>query len=244
MKKTALIIALIVFGNIMYGATLEKSKSIVDKKLFYVSHDSFRMETGKKVIYTDPFNIPDGAKRADIILITHQHQDHLQLESINKIADKNIVIVAPVTAEYELKNKVLAKLRRVKVGDNLKLDGIIIEVKAAYNLKKERLNYHPKKEGFAGYIVTFEGVKIYFAGDTDVIPEMKKIKCDIALLPVSGTYVMTAEEAFEAAVLINPKIVVPMHYGAIVGSDTDALNLKKAMEGNKIEVIIKEKEVK
>ena len=133
MKKTALIIVLIVFGNIMYGATLEKSKSIVEKKLFYVSHDSFRMETGKKVIYTDPFNIPDGAKRADIILITHQHQDHLQLESINKIADKNTVIIAPVTAEYELKNKVLAKLRRVKVGDNLKLDGIIIEVKAAYN---------------------------------------------------------------------------------------------------------------
>lgn len=244
MKKLGLLLFFI--GTVfLYGAEkTEKVRNVAEEQLFYMNHDTFRIETGKKVIYTDPFNIPDGAKKADIILITHQHHDHLQLESINKIADKNTVIVAPVTAEYEMKNKVLAMIKRVKPGDKIKVGGINVEVTAAYNVKEERLKFHPKKEGFTGYIINVAGVRIYFAGDTDSIPEMKKIKCDIALLPVSGTYVMTADEAVEAATAINPKIVIPMHYGAIVGSDEDAKKFKILMEGKKIEVLIKEKEIK
>lgn len=245
LKKITVFIVSLLVSVVIYGAgTEEKVRNVAEEKLFYINHDSFRIETGKKVIYTDPFNIPDGAKRADIILITHQHQDHLQLASINKVADENTVIVAPVTAEYEMKKKVLAKLKRVKPGDKIKVEGVDIEVTAAYNVKEERVKFHPKKEGFTGYIITIDGVRVYFAGDTDMIPEMKKIKCDIALLPVSGTYVMTADEAAEAAKVINPKIVVPMHYGVIVGTDEDALKLRSLLEGKKIEVLIKEKEIK
>lgn len=247
MKK---IVAVLIIG-ILFSAVLYAEKSKVDKisevalnNIFYVNHDCFRIEYKGKVIYTDPLNLPDNSKKADIILITHQHQDHLQLESINKISDAKTVIYAPITAEYEIKEKTAAKIKRVKPGDSITVSGISLEVTAAYNLKPERIGFHPKKEGFTGYLITINGVKIYFAGDTDKIPEMKKIKCDIALLPVSGTYVMDADEAAEAAALLNPKIVIPMHYGVIVGSENDAVKLKELLENKKIKTVIKDREVK
>jgi L-ascorbate metabolism protein UlaG (beta-lactamase superfamily) len=119
-------------------------------------------------------------------------------------------------------------VRVVQPGDKLTVSGIPIEAVPSYNTNK---NFHPKEKGWLGFIVTVEGVRIYHAGDTDRIPEMASFQVDIALLPVSGTYVMTAEEAVEAARLMKPRVAIPMHYGAIVGSADDAKRFSEALHG-------------
>lgn len=180
----------------------------------WLGHDTFRI-IGEKVIYTDPFQIKK-SERADIILITHEHYDHFSPEDIKKLLGPDTVIVIPV----DCAGKIKAKEVIVKPGDKIIVDGIEIEVVPAYNINK---NFHPKDKGWVGYIFKVSGKRIYLAGDTDYIPEMKNFRdIDIALLPVSGTYVMTAEEAVKAALDIKPKIAIPMHYGSIVGSEKDA----------------------
>lgn len=114
-------------------------------------------------------------------------------------------------------------MKTVLPGDSLVVAGIAVEAVQAYNTNK---NFHPRENGWVGFIVEIEGERVYHAGDTDLIPEMSAVRCDIALLPVSGTYVMTADEAARAAAVIKPKIVVPMHYGDIVGTVQDADKLK------------------
>ncbi len=116
----------------------------------------------------------------------------------------------------------------VKPGDTINIDDVKIEAVAAYNTNKD---FHPQQNNWLGFIVTVEGVRIYHAGDTDLIPEMNTFSADIALLPVSGTYVMTADEAIDAAKQIKPQIAVPMHYDAIVGTAQDALAFQKGLEG-------------
>ena len=125
-------------------------------------------------------------------------------------------------------------VRVVKPGETLTIDGVKIEAVPAYNTNKQ---FHPKENGWLGFIVEMEGVRIYHAGDTDMIPEMKELKVDIALLPVSGTYVMTAAEAVEAALAIQPGLAIPMHYGSIVGGETDAEKFSAALKG-KVEVAV------
>ncbi len=195
----------------------------------WLGHDTFKI-SGEKVIYTDPYNIKQPDK-ADIILITHEHYDHFSPEDISKILGPNTVLVLP----SDCSGKINAKEFIVKPGDKLTVEGIEIEVVPAYNVNKK---FHPKEKGWLGYIFKVAGKRIYIAGDTDYIPEMKNFKdVDIALLPVSGTYVMTADEAVQAALDIKPKVAVPMHYGSIVGSENDAKYFAEKLKG-KIEVII------
>ncbi|MEK7765161.1 MAG: MBL fold metallo-hydrolase, partial [bacterium] len=111
--------------------------------------------------------------------------------------------------------KVLAPGQKHQVGQ------VTVEAVPAYNLKPDRLNYHPKKNNWVGYILTIDGTRLYHAGDTDFIPEMKSLKVDIALLPIGGTYTMDAAEAAEAAAAIKPQVAVPMHFGKIVGKPAD-----------------------
>jgi len=203
-------------------------KSFLDAHVSWLGHDGFRL-TGAKTVYIDPFKIT-GGKKADLILFTHEHFDHCSPEDVQKIQDAHTILVGPADA--------LAKLsgdkRPVKPGDRLTEAGVTIEVVPAYNTNKK---FHPKANAWVGYIVTFEGKRIYHAGDTDHIPEMKAVKADIALLPVSGTYVMTAEEAASAALEIKPAAAVPMHYGSIVGEKSDAERFRDALRG-KIDVFI------
>src|SRR6266568_4845916 len=122
------------------------------------------------------------------------------------------------------------EVKSVKPGDKLAVGDITLEAVPAYNLNKFRepgKPFHPKEDGKVGFILSAKGVRIYHAGDTDPIPEMKGFKTDVALLPVSGTYVMTPEEAAEATRMIKPKLAIPMHYGAIVGSENDAEKFKQ-----------------
>ncbi len=202
------------------------------KDIHWLGHDTFKI-VGEKTIYTDPFKIKK-KDTADIIMITHEHFDHCSPEDVKKLQGSNTVIVA--TADCV--KKLSGKIKIVKPNDRLNIGGIDIEAVPSYNTNK---SFHPRANGWVGYIFTVKGQKIYIAGDTDYIPEMKDFKVDIALLPVSGTYVMTADEAIKAALAIKPKIVIPMHYGSIVGSKDDAKRFAEGLKG-KVEVVILEEE--
>ena len=202
------------------------------ENIHWLGHDTFKI-VGEKVIYTDPFKIKKEDK-ADIILITHEHYDHCSPEDVKLIQGPKTVIVTT----SDCAKKLAGKIKIVKPGDKINIEGLEIEAVPSYNTNKQ---FHTKDKGWVGYIFTVKGKRIYLAGDTDYIPEMKNFKVDIAFLPVSGTYVMTAEEAIKAAFDIKPKIAIPMHYGSIVGSKGDAKRFADGLKG-KIEVVIPQEE--
>ncbi len=209
-------------------------------KLTWLGHDGFRIQDGQ-VVYIDPYQI-EGGPKADIVLVSHEHSDHCSLDDLKKIVGPNTTIVAHAQSKSELSKLKVKEVKVMKPGDKINLGDIGIEAVPAYNVNKFREPgkvFHPKEDGKLGYVLTVKGFRIYHAGDTDHIPEMKNIRADIALLPVSGTYVMTAQEAAEAVAAINPKVVIPMHYGAIVGSRKDAETLQTLV---KCEVKILDKE--
>lgn len=188
------------------------------ESITWLGHASFKIE-GEKRVYIDPWKLEDG-EPADIILITHSHYDHLEPQDVARIQKEKTVIVATKDSAARLKGDV----RVVKPGDRLMIDGVGIAVVPAYNIGKD---FHPKAKGWVGYVVTVGGSRIYHPGDTDLIPEMEQVKCDVALLPVGGTYTMTAEEAVEACKKIKPKVAIPMHWGDIVGSRADAQRFQR-----------------
>jgi L-ascorbate metabolism protein UlaG (beta-lactamase superfamily) len=198
-------------------------------KLSWLGHDGFRIENGK-VVYIDPFKIEAGGPKADIVLVSHEHSDHCSPADLRKVITPATVIVAHSQSKNEVSKLNVKEIRIMKPGDKINVGDVAIEAVPAYNVNKYREPgrvFHPEEDGKLGYVVTIKGVRIYHAGDTDHIPEMKNIQTDIALLPVSGTYVMTAHEAAEAAATINLQIAIPMHYGAIVGGRIDAETFQK-----------------
>ena len=203
-----------------------------------IAHDTFKIK-GSKVIYTDPFKVAN-RDEADIVLLSHEHFDHLSLEDLNKVIFPGTTIVASLLCKEGLKGVQVKETRFLDPGGKFSVGKIEIEAVPAYNVNKFREPgkvFHPKEGKGLGFVISMDGTRVYLAGDTDFIPEMKDIKCDVALLPVSGTYVMTAEEAAHAAAAINPKIAVPMHYAAIVGSDTDARKFKSLVKNCQVEII-------
>jgi L-ascorbate metabolism protein UlaG (beta-lactamase superfamily) len=170
------------------------------------------------VIYIDPFDLPGGLPKADLILVTHEHRDHLSPGDILKILQPSTKVVTVEAARSYLPEEV-RQVIVVTPRESIEIGGIGIEVVPAYNKTKD---FHPRDRGDAGYVIHLRERTIYHAGDTDFIDEMKNIDTDVALLPAGGTYTMDASEAAEAANAIEPKVAVPMHWGKVVGSVKDA----------------------
>ena len=183
-------------------------------------HSSIRIDK-EKVIYIDPFHLKQNYNDADIILITHSHYDHFSEEDIKKVIKSNTKIY--VTRDLIEKTKKLGfkenNIILVNPEEKYYEDSIEIRTIRAYNINK---NFHPKENNWVGYILKIEDIIYYIAGDTDITEENQNVKCDIAFVPVGGTYTMTAEEAATLINRIKPKIAIPIHYGEIVGTKQDA----------------------
>jgi L-ascorbate metabolism protein UlaG (beta-lactamase superfamily) len=193
--------------------------------LEWLGHSGFRIDVrGGATIYIDPYRVPDGPS-ADLILITHGHYDHFSPQDVERLSTDETWLVAPPAVAERARGRVSA----IAPGQSLELDplsGVEVAAVAAYNTSKrdgEGRLFHPRTAGCVGYDLNVRGERLYHSGDTDVIPEMDQVVgVDVALLPVSGTYVMTALEAAEAARRIQPRTAVPMHWGDHIGSRADA----------------------
>lgn len=183
------------------------------------SHSSIKL-AGSAVVYCDPFQITDTPCDADLILITHDHYDHFDPESLDKVCKADTAFVAPATCIDEV--QAYAGDRQA-IGlapeQQVLIDGIRIQAVPAYNATK---SFHPKDNAWLGYVLDLDGMTIYIAGDTDGLRENTAITADVALVPIGGTYTMDAKEAADFVNALKPKVAIPTHYGAIVGNPTDA----------------------
>jgi len=194
----------------------------------WTGHAGFKILHGNKKMYIDPYKLSNKYENivdADIVLITHNHFDHLSIEDLKNIINERTVIVSAQECLSQLKSLKVKDLIGMDPRNNEKLDDLVVEAVPAYNVNKD---FHPKADKKIGFIIEFGNDRIYHTGDSDIIPEMKDTNSTIVLIPVSGTYVMTAEEASKAVnELINPKIAIPMHYGTIVGNKEDAIRFSE-----------------
>ncbi len=196
-------------------------------------HSSIKIIKGK-TIYIDPFRIEKEQNDANLILITHDHYDHYSEEDIKKVINENTVIVAPKTMKVGINAK---EVIYVEPNKEYEILGIKIKTIPAYNINK---HFHPKENQWVGYILELEDKKYYIAGDTDITPENKQVKCDIALVPVGGTYTMTYEESAELVNTIKPRLAIPTHYGCIVGNKDDGIKFKELLNADiNCEILIK-----
>lgn len=185
-----------------------------------LNHSSIKINKNR-VIYIDPYKVDKNYKDADVVFITHGHYDHFSEEDINKIKKIDTKIIAP----EDLHNKLLANgfkdenIIPVKPNENYIVDEIEFKTVASYNIDKP---FHPKENNWVGYIININEEDYYIAGDTDLNEDVKKVKCDMAFVPVGGTYTMTHREAADLVNIIKPKIAVPIHYGSVVGTIEDA----------------------
>jgi L-ascorbate metabolism protein UlaG (beta-lactamase superfamily) len=192
--------------------------------LEWLGHSGFRIVEGGATIYIDPYRVAEGPK-ADLILVTHGHYDHFSPQDVERLSHPGTWLVAPAAVAERARGRVMS----IAPGEGLELEpvpGVEVAAVAAYNTSKRDRDgrlFHPREAGWVGFDLNVRGERLYHSGDTDVIPEMDRVVgVDVALLPVSGTYVMTAGEAAEAARRIQPQVAVPMHWGQHIGTRADA----------------------
>lgn len=193
------------------------------------TQNSIRITSGAGKIYIDPFKIREEPHDADYVLITHSHYDHYSPEDIEKVVNENTILVVPegMSEESGELTNLVDMITTVEPDIHRDIKGLSIDTVPAYNNRKA---FHPKSDNWVGYILNIDGMRIYIAGDTDMTDDNRKVTCDVAMVPIGGTYTM---EAREAAALINeikPKIAIPTHYGSGVGSEGDANTFRSLVE--------------
>ena len=188
----------------------------------FVKHNSIKIR-GSKIVYIDPYKIEEAYNDADYIFCTHSHYDHFSPEDITKIMKNNTTIITVKDAKTNAE-KLVNNIMIVEPNNEYIIDDISFRTTYAYNENKQ---FHPKENDWVGFIINLDGVEYFIAGDTDNVPEIRNVKCDVALLPVGGTYTMTVEEAADLANTIDAKVVVPTHYGVIVGNSDDGEKFAK-----------------
>jgi L-ascorbate metabolism protein UlaG (beta-lactamase superfamily) len=191
----------------------------------WLGHSGFRIRVGWAVVYIDPYRVPDKAPAADLVLITHGHYDHFSPQDLERLCRPDTRLVGPPAVAERLSGHV----HSISPGEAIDVElvrGVAVRAVAAYNTSKRDPQgqvFHPREAGWVGYELNIRGERLYHSGDTDVIPEMDSVTgVDVALLPVSGVYVMTAQEAAEAARRIQPRVAIPMHWGHHPGDEGDA----------------------
>ncbi len=198
-------------------------------KIMVNTQSSIRIE-GEKIIYFDPYKIEDERHDADIVFITHDHYDHYEVDSIKKVMNDNTIIVIPDSMASQVLGVFHSKnIVGVGPNDEYEVSGVKVKTVPSYNIDKQ---FHPKSKEFVGYIVNILDKEIYVAGDTDITEENKKVECDIAMVPIGGTYTMTPEEAAELINIIKPEYVIPIHYGTIVGELKDAEKFRDLLDAD------------
>ena len=185
------------------------------------THSSIRIKDDSRTIYVDPYKIREDYKDADYIFVTHGHYDHFSVEDIKKVATKSTILVVPESMVDDAREvEILVKeIVTVKPGDKKEIEGLEVEAVPAYNNIKP---FHPKRAEWVGYILGMGGKRIYIAGDTGLTKESKEVKCDIAMVPIGGTYTMDAKKAADLINIIKPSVAIPIHYGSVVGKPSDA----------------------
>ena len=184
---------------------------------------------GEKILYFDPINIAAKKHDADIIFITHEHYDHFEPNSIAKIMNENTILVAPASMEKLVKEESgIENIELWEPGSTHELAGLTIETIPAYNLFPKP--FHTKNKNWQGYLVKMDGITYYVAGDTDVNEDVKKVRCDVALIPIGGKFTMDKKQAADLITSMKPKAVIPTHYGEIVGHPTDGNDFKDYVE--------------
>jgi L-ascorbate metabolism protein UlaG (beta-lactamase superfamily) len=173
------------------------------------------------MVYFDPFGIREKTHDADVILITHEHYDHFSPEDIAKIAKPDMLVAVPEGMKAKARKELPSDCRilTVKPGAKYEMGKLVFETVPAYNRLKP---FHPKSSGWVGYLLKTGEETVYVAGDTDATVEAAQVRCDIALVPIGGTYTMNAKQAAELINTIQPAVAIPTHYGSIVGSRDDA----------------------
>ena len=223
-----LLLTILLMGGVMTVMAADSLSSYVDSHLVWLGQSGFRLTSNSgQVLYFDPYKVADGLPKADLVLVSHAHQDHFDESSLAKLQKQGTTIVTPETM-------VKPGFTGITAGKTLQVGEFTVTAVRAYNMEKK---FHPKSNNWVGYVVAVDGIKIYHAGDTDFIPEMQDLQPDIALLPVGGTYTMDVAEAAKAAAAIKAKLYIPMHYGSVVGSPQEGAKFVGLVKAGVVKVL-------
>jgi L-ascorbate metabolism protein UlaG (beta-lactamase superfamily) len=203
------------------------------ERFTWFKQSAYRWDGDGATVYIDPWGVPEGAPEADVIFITHAHDDHFQPEEIQRLTKKDTQIVAPRDIAAELSGNV----RPVAPGDTVEASGIKGQAVPAYNIAEERLEMHPKANGWVGYVLQLGDTTYYHAGDTDHLTDLETISPQVAFVPIGGTFTMDASEAAGLIRIMSPQLAVPMHYGFVVGSPADAERFRQEADPVKVEIL-------